>query len=269
MAILVAVRSHHPRFGRTLVDGPNTTKTTKRLRRAFMWTVIIVAALIALWAGLCGVERRRGTRVWNTYRMSAVARGARLGIEDLRAPAIPDAENFAAVPIFQNLFVEAKAGTSAPKPFAALKMEGYRPPESKGSRQPLIPDLPSWRDHFVVRGVIPEATEDVGADVLRALQAVEPELAQLREAGQRPHSRFPVDAQLGVEAPVPHLTPILTAARAYHLAIAAHHSYSLSPGASSSRQWIVSSGAGKTRPRISAGDTARSHGPRATALSAD
>jgi hypothetical protein len=40
--------------------------------------------------------------------MSAVARGARLGIEDLRAPAIPDAENFAAVPIFQNLFVEAK-----------------------------------------------------------------------------------------------------------------------------------------------------------------
>jgi hypothetical protein len=186
-----------------------------------MRLVFAVALLAALWSAFCVEERWRGRRKWEQYRGAAIARGVPLSVEDILPPNIPDAENFAAIPMIQELFSAQEAHQTLPVWFAALKLD------SPDSRRPAFhgfepPQLDAWRDHFVREGVLAAAGPDAAADVLAAIDKVEPELGQLREAGRRPRCKFPVHWERGFAAGVPHLTPLMSAVNVYQLRMSAH-----------------------------------------------
>lgn len=161
-------------------------------RRIVLWSIIILAILAVLWTGFCLEERWRGKRAWNAYRSAALSRGAKVGIAEIAGKPIPDSQNFAAVPMVRDLFRAPSDPAYKTKWFSALRMEGYREATLRKS-----PDLVTWRDYFLRQKIIAEGSESPATDILRALRTVEPELEQLREAGRRPHSRFPVGWNAG------------------------------------------------------------------------
>jgi hypothetical protein len=190
-------------------------------RRNGMRILFAIAFLAALWAAFCIEEKWRGRRVWQRYSESARERGVPLDVAAVLRPKVPDAENFAAIPMIQNLFTAAEAHEPLPVWFEALKMDSAddRRPNFHGTQ---APSLTAWRDHFVREGVIPSAGPDPAADVLAAIEKVRPELDELRETGRRPHSKFPVKWELGFAAYLPHLQPLIKATNVYQLSATAH-----------------------------------------------
>jgi hypothetical protein len=190
-------------------------------RRGAMRLLYAIALLATLWAAFCIEERWRGRRAWQSYRSAAVARGIPVELEGVLPPNLAAADNFAAIPMIQELFRAQEAHEPTPVWFSALKLN------SSDTRTPVFrafeaPSLVAWRDHFVREGVIPAAGENPASDVLLALEKVEPEMAQLREAGKRKGSKFPVHWELGFAAGVPHLIPLRQAVNLYQLKMVAH-----------------------------------------------
>jgi hypothetical protein len=189
-------------------------------RQNTLRAVFAIALLLTLWAAFCLEERRRGQRKWHAYREVALAHGAKLDLKDVLPPDVPDAENFAAIPMIRELFAAREAGNEPPKWFVPLKLQETRPP---GWASPTAPvDLVRWRDNFVKHGVLAVASDDVPGDVLKAIALVEPERTALHEAGRRSSARFPVRWELGFSAMVPHLEPLRAAALVEQLAMSAH-----------------------------------------------
>src|SRR5215207_5851835 len=92
-------------------------------RRNLMRLVFTLAVLAALWTAFCLEERTRGRRVWQTYRDAAIARGVPMEVEAVQQPDLPEAQNFAVIPMIQDLFTNQQEGQSPPAWFAALKMD--------------------------------------------------------------------------------------------------------------------------------------------------
>jgi hypothetical protein len=185
-----------------------------------MRALFVLIALATVWAIICVEERWRGERKWKDYRTAALQRGVKLEMKDVIPPNIPDAENFAAIPMIQGLFTAQEQGKPVPTWFGAAKLEEVRGPATiRNRKQPI---LESYRDEFVKQGVIPAPAGDPAEAVLAALKLVEPELRQLREAGQRPNSKFPVLWERGFAAWVPHLGPMQSTTRVYRLGVGAN-----------------------------------------------
>jgi hypothetical protein len=188
--------------------------------RNLMRALFVVIALVTVWAMLCVEERWRGERQWNNYRKEALERGAKLEMKDVIPPDIPDAENYAAIPLIQDLFKVRPEGQSAPKWFVTEKLgELYVSAESKRRNLPM---LEAYRDEFVKRGLVPAPASDPAEAVLTALKLVEPELRQFHAAAQRPSAKFPVPWERGFAALLPHLAPMQETCKLYRLAVAAY-----------------------------------------------
>jgi hypothetical protein len=187
--------------------------------RNAMRLLFVVIALVTAWAMFCVEERWRGERQWKNYRTEALKRGAKLDIKDVIPPDIPDAENFAAIPLIQELFIPRAEGQPASKWFIEAKL-GYVA-AAKG-RNPDRPMLDRCRDDFVKRGLVPAPASDPAEAVLTALKLVEPELRQFHEAAQRPGAKFPVPWERGFAALLPHLGPMQQNCKLYRLGIAAN-----------------------------------------------
>ena len=164
-----------------------------------------------------------GKSSWERYSDEARARGVKMSLKDLLPAPIPDAENFAAVPLFANLFSEDEA---------VRKMAGDAlacgfPEQPKDARSTAMGaprySLSDWQTFFVKSGDISTATADPAADVLRALEhRFGPHLAELAEAERRPHAVFPVKWELGFMAGLPHLSVIQSAAKIHRIRLAAY-----------------------------------------------
>jgi hypothetical protein len=189
--------------------------------RNFLRIVFASILILALWAAFCIEERWRGRREWERYREAVKHRNIPLEMGAVVPPKIPDAENFAATPMIQQLF-DAHEKQETPKAwFSALKLDqvdyqrvGMHPSETMS--------MEGWRDHFVRHGVISAPGSDPASDVLAALKTVRPELDELREAGRRPGCKFPVHWERGFSAGVPHVSALMQATKVYRLAVAAH-----------------------------------------------
>ena len=182
--------------------------------------VFICAVLTVIWYGFCLEERWRGQRAWAAYREAALARGAKLDLETVIPPAVPDTENFAAIPMIREIFAASAAGKPAPEWFAALKLKERPLPAFPGDTRDF--SLAAWQKFFVEHGVLRAAGADPSSDVLAALNIVRPELDELHDAGRRPRAKFPVPWEKGFATPVPHLGPLLLAVRVQQLAVTAH-----------------------------------------------
>lgn len=165
------------------------------------------------------VEKYRGRAAWRAYETEAKARGVKLDFADFIPPKIPDAENFASIPIFDAAFRAADAKEEVPNPF---KLPGGQIPKfSDPVKQERI-DLAAWQKYFVETKLLPAAGDNAAADVLKALEKFDAPLAQLREAAARPHCRFPVHWEKGPAAQLPHLTILQSASKLLALRLSAH-----------------------------------------------
>ena len=191
-------------------------------RKTAIRLALTVACLIVLIFALRAYENRRGAQAWAAYRTDAEQRGVRLWLSDFVPPPVPDSENFAAIPIIQEIFAAAEERREFHSVLAL-------PPRTQGGWPPLAEplksrriDLVQWRETLTQTTPLSANGEDSAREVLAALADYEPALQQLRDAARRPRSRFPVKWEEGIAAMLPHFGTLRDASRIFALRMAAH-----------------------------------------------
>ncbi len=184
-------------------------KLLKRFLQAAAFGFLFLTMLIV---GFYNYENHRGRDAWREYEAEAKARGVKLNLEDFIPPPVPESENFAALPIFY-------AGGNPFQFPAPPSVSAYRakklPPED-------LLDLRKQRDAFVKAKWIDAASDEPARDILRALERFEPELQTIRDAVDRPHTQFRVDASEEPIAKRPQMTAAMGAGMVLALRTRAH-----------------------------------------------
>ena len=188
------------------------------MRKFLLRSAIVLAVLAALGGIALLIERNSAKAAWETYAAAARARGVKLSLKDeMLQPPIPDAENFAAVPIFAQLFESAAGGGTESELFDL-------PLLSVELRIDTPLDLEAWRSRFVEeKWLAADAPDATPAAVLRVLdERFGTEWEQLREAAARPQCRFPVQWEKNFAVEFPHFSPLQRALKICALRADAH-----------------------------------------------
>ena len=190
--------------------------------RLLLGLTIFALVLTVLIPGLYLVEKYRGRAAWQAYETEAKARGVKLDFADYIPPKIPDAENFASIPIFDAVFRASEAKEEIPNPFKLPPAKNGKLPNFADPVKQERIDLIAWQMYFVETKLLPSAGENAAADVLKALENFAEPLTQLREASTRPHCRFPVKWEQGFAASLPQWPLLMGAAKINALRLSAH-----------------------------------------------
>ena len=183
------------------------------VRAAFVCAVLFTLLVVFFF-----VEKTRGNAAWKRYQEEARAHGVKLTLAEYVPAPVPDARNFAAIPLFQDAFRQPPP----PNPLALPQVGGVTLPLFDSAFKDQHIDLAAWQKFFIDTKVLPAAGENAATDVLKALERYAPQFEQLRMAGARPESSFPVRYEDGAMATLPHLQLFQSAARLYALRLAAH-----------------------------------------------
>lgn len=192
------------------------------LIRLLIGLAVFALALPLLIPCLYLVEKYRGRAAWRAYESEAKARGVKLDMADYIPPKVPDAENFASIPIFEAAFRASDAKEEVPNPFKLPEAKDAKLPGLNNPTKQEHLDLPAWQRHFGKTKLLPMAGDSAAADVLEALEYFAAPLAQLREADTRSHCRFPVRWEKAFAAELPHLSLLQAASKIYTLRLSAH-----------------------------------------------
>ncbi len=179
------------------------------LMRVLIVSVVLIGVISALYLE----ELWSGEHAWKEYQAEAKARGTKLTIAEFIRPPIKDEDNFAAIPLFQDLFDTNKFGTMDPFTFP------HASTTNRWLGQPT--DFVAWRNKFVEESFYTNVTGNAARDVLEALKVFDADLAQLRAAASRPDCRFPVDYSKGLATLFPQMTPSMHVSRVLRLRMAA------------------------------------------------
>jgi hypothetical protein len=158
----------------------------------------------------------RVERQWERYVAEARSRGVKLTAVELEQPPVPDAENFAHIPLLKAAF----AGGGA-RPFALPRNAGNRIPFGNILRGERV-DWKAWQNNFLQAGYISELTSDPVRDTLHALDHYAPQFQQWSEWRSRPQSRFALDLKRGPMMPLAHLGTFQDAVKVFGLRMRAH-----------------------------------------------
>jgi hypothetical protein len=180
--------------------------------------------IVAFFCSCIGMANWIAEHRWQRYAADARARGVKLYLEDFAPPPIPDAENFACLPMIRAAFVSGKRPFELPMRNAALPKMGER---LKGQNIDWI----EWQKLFQTDGWLPEATEDPIRDVLAGLDHFAPQMAEWREWKVRTRCRFPLDLKAGAAMQMQHLSALQGAAHFFSLRARAHLAREESPEA--------------------------------------
>jgi hypothetical protein len=183
---------------------------------------VFVVCSPALIPGFYLFEKYRGKRAWGTYQKEAKQRGVKLDLAEYVPPKVPDAENFASIPIFEAAFRASDEGYQLPDPFKLPKRKSGEMPQLNNPNNQTTIDLAAWQKYFVEVKLISSASENAASDVLKALEHYAEPLEQLRLAGTRQKCRFPVHWEKGFAAALPHPQILQNASKLYALRMAAH-----------------------------------------------
>ncbi len=205
---------------------------TWRTARAALFTV---AALVTLIAVGYTVENWRGHRAWIQAKRTMEANGETLDISGFIPPPVPDEQNFAMARPWSDApggdYLRLNFNHGAYQGMFHLLAhpydnEGIFLPPSKmrqsafGNMAESIPiDLKVWQQYYRDARAeamkhspkseydlfpIPDQPGNSAEDVLLALSRFDDGLRQLREAGRRPYSRFPVRYEDGFKMQIRH-----------------------------------------------------------------
>jgi hypothetical protein len=153
---------------------------------------------------------------WQHYCTEARARGVKLTLAEFAPPEIPDAENFAALPMFRAIF-----NGGVQRPMELPTTNGTRPEFGnalKGERM----DWTAWQTFFKDAGYISETTDSPPRDVLRGVEHYAPQFKEWGEWRTRPRCRFTLDTKDIMAMPFPHLGTFVDAAKLFALRLRAH-----------------------------------------------
>jgi len=213
-----ATGGHFPTFRRLL-----GWLLSWRVIRRCLFLLVCLATLLALYYA---EENWRGRRAWNKYRQELEARGEQLDYSTFVPMPVPDEQNFADTPLVRSWFLKENSGS------ANFDKDNYGQSSGKvfdlrnkdWARRQFI-DLVAWKmafdairsgntnrhQVFVTTNKLDfETRANAAPAVLDGLKSSETQLAQLRAASRRPHSRYPViydlDNPWGIL--IPHLAKI-------------------------------------------------------------
>ncbi len=171
------------------------------LKKLVRWSLFILACIVTLVALFYAEENWRGRHAWVKYRREREARGDSFEWSSIIPPPVPEDQNFAAIPLFAELFPKSVTN--------AVLWNAFKLPTSSsfygGWHEGHVEDLDAWRTWFT------------NTDLLAALSKYDPILRQISEASERPYCRFPVRYEDTYAALLPHLSPLRNFARIYHL----------------------------------------------------
>ena len=170
-------------------------------------SLLILAVLAAIGTVVFLIDRNSAKAAWENYAAAAKARGVKLSLKDeMLPPPVPDAENFAAAPIFAQFFGPNAKDAAASKLFDLPRLK--RDPKTG---EP--PDLEAWRSLFVEKQwLAADATDSTPVAILRLLdERFGASWQQLREAAIRPQCRFPVNWEKGFGTKLPHFSALTNA----------------------------------------------------------
>jgi hypothetical protein len=205
----------------------------RMLRRRFF----LLACLATLVALFYTVENWRGKRAWERFKRGREAQGEYFELAKLAPPAVPDDQNFAMAPIVMTTYSsfmdrDGRKISSSSNIVKRLEMPiEVIPAAGSGDvdRPRLVApgignwlkgeriDLSAWQSYYRVlaarTNLFPVAPQPQtpAAEVLLALSRYDAVLEELRQAAQRPYSRFPLEYDADNPAAV--LLPYLSAIR--------------------------------------------------------
>ncbi len=190
------------------------------MRRVFAWFRLhpltsIFLGLVVFAVGVHLLANWRAEVRWQRYCAAARARGVKLTLAEFAPPEIPDAENFAKIPMLRAIF---NGGVQRPMELPVVNgKQPYLGNVMKGERI----DWKEWQKFCHDAGWISETTGEPARDVVRGLEHYAPQFKEWSEWRTRPQCRFPLDLQKGV-AIWPHLGALQDAARLFALRMRAH-----------------------------------------------
>ena len=166
------------------------------------WGVTLLALLYA-------VSAWHGRHAWNAYRASYESRVASLDFKSYVPKEIPEAENFAAIPLVRAWFDPADTNSIFGKDHfnRVAPASDVSPLCVRGGDQQHFCDLVAWRDAFAeadrVAGLVTNRLLSGQFDARSRAQAAPAVLAalrdddalweELRQAIKRPSARYPID----------------------------------------------------------------------------
>jgi len=150
------------------------------------------------------------TNWWGARKLSAALAVLRdknepTRFEEIVPPPVPDADNVAAAPVFQEVFVAAKDSRLGKLALPWKKITGN--PESGESTI-----------HFTARFLNPDFKGDdqaAGELVLKSLAPSAPLLEEVAQAVRRPGVCWPLDYSKGSEMPLPHISAMVNISRVF------------------------------------------------------
>ncbi len=187
-------------------SSPSQSSTSQTVpKRFFSWKAIRIillfcACLVALGVLAYIEEDVRGRNAWKHYKQAREAKGDNFEWKSVIPPSVPDEENFAALPMFKELF---------PKPQKTPQLQSINLPE-----RPKLPgnwhigrveDLAAWRKSFKNYNLI---------DALAKYNAI---LDEVTKASRKPHCVFPIRYEDNFRTLLPHLQPLRNLTMVYRL----------------------------------------------------
>ncbi len=156
---------------------------------------------------------------WQRYCVAARARGVKMTLAEFAPPEIPDAENFAALPMFKAIFSGGvQHPMELPVPPGGTSQRPKFGDAVKGERI----DWKAWQKFCVDVKWISVPTVDPVRDVLRGLEHYAPQFKEWSEWRTRPKCRFPLELDKGYAMSFPHLGALQDAAKLFALRMRAH-----------------------------------------------
>jgi hypothetical protein len=168
-------------------------------RKFFLRCAFCAFALLAIIVAAYCEEKWRGQRAWAAYAEAAGQRGVKLWPEDYVQPAIPDAENYAALPCLREL-EQARAEKRTPAPSLPDQLDAGGLDSFRFDNKATPSSMVEVRDFFVQHNGLANPSANPAKDIVEFLAKNAPALQQFREATPRRFCRFSTQWGKGSES---------------------------------------------------------------------
>jgi hypothetical protein len=187
-------------------------KSSPRLIAVVRWLLLGVVGFLTLLAVFVETENWRGDRAWAAIEKELGAKGETLELSAFKPPAVPDEKNLFKAPNLALVLFNRPADQQRKRLLEVTHLMEYT---DLGNFRGKLRDFPALRDQLRKTGLLTaDYTDAPAADVLKALQPLQPLLDELREAARlRPQARLAWN-------PNPFESPTVDIASTYQLGVA-------------------------------------------------